>query len=168
MAWVHRFHLGDRPAAGSGSLDVERGSSILSRLIGAILRFPRAGQDQPVEVRITAERGTDHWHRRIGGRSLDSSQRRTGDIVTEYAGPTELRMRLDVTADGIALTPLGGSLRIGPFRIPLPEALAPHTCATATATASDGFEVTARIWVPSIGLLVAYRGRVHEEGAADG
>jgi hypothetical protein len=168
MAWVHRFHLGDRPVAAAGSLDVERGSSIPSRLIGAILRFPRAGRGQPVEVTITSERGTEHWHRRIGGRSLDSSQRRSGGVVTEYAGATELRMRLSVTADGIALAPLSGALRIGPLRIPLPDALAPHTSATATATTNDGFEVEARIWVPSIGLLIAYRGHVYPEGAAGG
>jgi hypothetical protein len=167
MNWLHRFHLGARPVVGVGRLDVVRGSSLISRCLGTLLRLPQQGASQPLRVRIEEHGGVETWHRLIGGRHLDSRQHRDGDLIVESAGPAELRMRLHVTDDRITVTPIGGALRIGRLRRPLPDALAPHTAATATATA-DGFEVDARIWIPLIGLLIAYRGCVHEEGAGDG
>ncbi len=165
--WLHRFHLGDRPVAAVGWLDVERGSSLVNRCLGALLRLPRAGAHQQLQVRIADTDGLERWHRRIGGRRLDSRQRRVGNVLVEYAGPVELRMRMEVTDDRLTLTPLGGALRIGRMKIPLPTVVAPHTAAVATST-DDGFEVEVRIWVPLVGLLIAYRGHVCEEVAVDG
>lgn len=167
MSWLHRFHFGDRPVAAVGWLDVERGSSPVNRCLGVLLRLPRAGVHQQLWVRIDNVGGLERWQRRIGGRRLDSRQHRVGDVLIEYAGPAELRMRMDVTNDRVTLTPLGAALRIGCLRIPLPDAVAPHTAAVATGTA-HGFEVNVRIWVPLTGLLIAYCGHVCAEGGADG
>ncbi len=167
MTWLHRFHLGDRPVTAVGWLDVDRGSSPVNRCLGALLRLPRAGAHQPLWVHIANAGGLDRWQRRIGGRRLDSRQRRVGDILMEYAGPVELRMRMDVTDHDLTLTPIGAALRIGRLRIALPDAVAPHTAAVATGTV-NGFEVDVRIWLPLTGLLIAYRGYVLAEGGADG
>jgi len=170
-AWIIRFHLGDRPVTATGTLNVQRGASWPARMLAAALRLPVTGTEVPLRVRIErSPTGGELWARDIGGRRLDSTQRRSGDVVTELAGPVEIRMRLTVRLDHLELTPIGGALRIGPVRIPLPRALAPHTSAVATAGAGDrpSFEVDARIWVPSVGLLLAYRGHVHEEEAGDG
>jgi hypothetical protein len=165
--WLHRFHLGDRPVVAVGWLDVERGSSPVNRCLGALLRLPRAGAHQHLRVRIDSTGGLERWQRRIGGRRLDSRQRRVGDVLIEYAGPAELRMRMEVTDDRITLTPIGGALRIGRLRIPLPDFIAPHAAAVATGT-GQGIDLDVRIWVPLIGLLIAYRGHVCAEGAEDG
>lgn len=152
---------------GVGSLTVERGSSLRSRCLAGLLRLPRAGPAQPLRVRIDQHGSGERWRRRIGGRRLDSRQRRDGDVLVESVGPVELRMRMRVAPDRIMLTPIGAALRVGRLRIPLPAPLAPRTTATATATAA-GFELDARISIPWLGLLIAYRGTVREEGADDG
>ncbi|SHN46613.1 DUF4166 domain-containing protein [Cryptosporangium aurantiacum] len=169
--WIMRFHLGDRPVTATGTLDVHRGARWPARVLAAALRLPATGTEVPLRVRIErSPTGGELWARDIGGRRLDSTQRRSGDVVTEIVGPVEIRMRLTVRLDHLEFTPIGGTLRIGPVRIPLPRALAPHTSAVATVGPTDRstFEVDARIWVPSVGLLLAYRGHVHEEEAGDG
>ena len=167
VIWLHRFHLGERPVVGVGRLDVVRGSSLLSRCLGRLLRLPRQGAGQPLRVWIEENDGIETWHRLIGGRHLDSRQRRDGDLLVESTGLAELRMQMQVTDDTITIGPVSGALRVGRLRSPLPDALAPHTAATATATA-DGFALAVRIWIPLIGLLIAYSGCVYEEGHGDG
>jgi Domain of unknown function (DUF4166) len=167
VSWLHRFHFGDRPVAALGWLDVERGSSPVNRRLGALLRLPRAGEHQRLRVRIDSASGLERWQRRIGDRRLDSRQRRVGDVLIEYAGPAELRMRMDVTDERITLTPIDAALRIGRLRLPLPDVIAPHTAAVATGT-GHGFEIDVRIWVPWFGLLIAYHGHVWAEGVVDG
>ena len=167
MIWLHRFHLGERPVVGVGRLDVVRGSSLISRCLGMLLRLPRTGTGLPLRVSIEEDHGIETWHRSIGGRHLDSRLRREGDLLIESAGLVELRMRMQVTDDSITIMPVSGAIRVGRLRSPLPDPLAPHAAATATATA-DGFELAVRIWIPSVGPLIAYRGYVYEEGSSDG
>jgi hypothetical protein len=168
MTWLRQFHLGERPVTGAGTLSVERGRSMVSRVIGAALRLPRAGTAQALHVRIERCEYGDAWHRVIGGRRLDSRQRRSGDVITERAGLVELRLRLTASDDELTLTPLSAALRLGALRVPLPALLAPHTEATATATGPLSFRIDTRVWIPSAGLLIAYRGDVWAEGASDG
>jgi hypothetical protein len=167
MNGLHRFHFGERPVTAVGWLDVERGRSPMNRCLGAVLRLPRAGTHQQSRVRISNAGGLERWQRRIGGRRLNSRQHRVGDVLVEYAGPVELRMRITVSDNRVTFAPIGAALRISRLRIALPDAVAPHTAAVATS-AADGFHVEVRIWIPLIGLLIAYSGHIRVEEDVDG
>jgi hypothetical protein len=170
-SWIREFHLGGRPVAATGTLDVRRGTSWPGRAIATALRFPGAGTGVPLTVRIEPiGPGTVRWLRSIGGARLDSTQRLDGDVVTEWAGLAEIRMRLTIRPGRLELIPIGGALRLGRLRIPLPRVLAAHSAAVVTPGQGDRpyFEVDARIWASWAGLLLGYRGRVYPTGGADG
>lgn len=156
---VRAVHSGDAVATFAGRCDVERGSSFLSRLIGAIAGLPAAGRDLPLRVRI--ERGPAHerWTREFAGRPMRSRLAARDGILTERLGPGTFRFALDPLADGLRWRLVG--VRI--LGIPMP--LAWFAGVEASETAEGGtyrFDVRARL--PLAGPLVRYRGVLARDG----
>lgn len=140
-----------------GRCAVERGKSLPARLIASVFRFPRAGSDVPVRVRIDAQGNRETWTRTFGESSFSSGHAagtgRSRGLMCERFGPFNF---------GMALAVDGGQLHYETKRwtclgIPLPMAIGPQS--KARETVADGrFRFDVEIGHPWFGPIVSYRG----------
>jgi uncharacterized protein DUF4166/saccharopine dehydrogenase-like protein len=145
------------PQRWEGMAAVERGSSIVVRLLAALFGFPRAAEAVPIAVDIGQHDGTEHWRRSFGGRDfsshLSAGRGRYERLIVERFGPF---------AFGIALVLDGSTLRYVVRRwsvcgVPLPSAWAPGGVTREFDDAGRfGFDVEIRHRI--IGLIVRYKG----------
>ena len=140
-----------------GIATVTRGTSPLARLAGALVGFPRAGENVPVRVDFKVEDGRERWTRTFAGRSFHSTQEqgrgRFEWLVCERFGPLCIGMAL--VLDGARLRLI--VRRWSVFGIALPLWLAPR--GDAYEYAEDGrFHFHVEIAHPLTGLIVGYRG----------
>jgi hypothetical protein len=146
---IHDFHA-DAGAAGEGR--VERGRNPFARLIGAVMRFPPAG-DYPLHVSFAAKRGRERWTRDFGGRVFSSELTGKNGLAVERFGPIRFGFALVPTAAGLAMhlrrwTVLG---------IPLPLFLAPRIAAFERQE-GDRFHFDVAVALPLVGEVVHYSG----------
>lgn len=84
-----------------GFATVERGRSVVARILCALASLPRSGTAAPVVMSIVAEPSHEEWTRRFGdSRAMKSvlSQCR-GDLI-ERLGPAKLMFHLEPVAGG--------------------------------------------------------------------
>ncbi len=142
-----------------GRADVERGTSILCRIIAALAGLPPTGAEQPLAVTFTPENGSEIWHRAFG-QAVFRTRQVAGDNgnIQETAGPlrlvlARLTMKPSVTADGLSLDLVG----LHVLGIPTPRFAVPVIVTREYDV--DGcyrFEVEAQI--KGFGRLVRYAG----------
>ena len=163
---VRDMHSTFAPARIAGAFRVQTGGGRIARLLVWLFRLPRAGDEVPVELVVTAGERAQLWRRRFGQRRFQSTQReRSGGLLAECFGPLELRLRPRVERGALLLDPAGAGLLLGPLYVPLPRALAPRV--TATEAAQDGtgrIRVAVAVALPLAGLLISYEGDVAREG----
>lgn len=152
---------GDRRVAGRA--EVERGTGWMARLIAAVIDFPAAGRDVPVEVTFRIRNGVETWRRRFAGRAFSSTQQagrgRSDGLLEERFGPVRVGLALVLDGDRLRLVVRRWSL----LGLPMPLALAPS--GEAWETAADGrFRFHVEIRHPWTGLIVRYRGWLAPEG----
>lgn len=152
---------GDRRVAGRA--EVERGTALPARLVAALIGFPEAGRDVPVEVTFQVRDGVETWRRRFSGRSFFSTQQagcgRSDGLLEERFGPIRVGLALVLEGDRLRLMVRRWSL----LGLPMPLALAPG--GEAWETAADGrFRFHVEIRHPWTGLIVRYRGWLVAEG----
>jgi hypothetical protein len=70
---VQLLHEGRAELIASGRCDVERGSSLLSRLLAALTALPAEGRDVPVTVVIRADAERETWTRAFRGQRMCST-----------------------------------------------------------------------------------------------
>ncbi|HTV67645.1 MAG TPA: DUF4166 domain-containing protein [Rhizobiaceae bacterium] len=164
-AW-HRLadvHDQDRFA---GEASVERGSSFLSRLAGALFRFPAATERTSVEVIKEKTRAGETWTRRFGESAFVSHlSRRASDgpgILRERFGPLLFIMRLRVR-DSRVEWPVERWRFLG---LPMPAALRPNSETSEFIDGEGRFNFDVAISVPLAGKIVRYRGWL--EPSSDG
>lgn len=141
----------------SGTAQVRRGTGLVSRLVAAVIGFPKAGADVPVTVTLMPEQGIERWTRDFGGRRFTSWQRRgTGRndaLLVERFGVIEVALALVVEGERLMLVPRRWSC----LGVPLPKALLPR--GNTFETEVDGrFVFNVEIAAPGVGLIVNYRG----------
>ncbi len=161
---VQALHDVREKSTWSGRAGVERGSSIICRLIAAVTGLPPTGADQPLTVTFTPENGTEVWHRAFGKSAFRTVQSAVGQgedntgVIEEAAGPAglplvRLQLKTCVSADGLSLDLIG--VRV--IGLPLPRILVPSV--VTREYERDGryrFEVEAEI--NGLGRLVRYAG----------
>jgi hypothetical protein len=152
---------GDKRVAGRA--EVERGTGSLARLAAALIGFPAAGRDVPVEVTFRIRDGVETWRRRFAGRAFSSIQQagrgRSEGLLEERFGPVRVGLALVLDGDRLRLVVRRWSL----LGLPMPLALAPG--GEAWETAADGrFRFHVEIRHPWTGLIVRYRGWLAPEG----
>jgi hypothetical protein len=140
-----------------GVATVERGTGLLSRLLGVLFGFPRAGTDIPVNVDFTVQHEAEIWRRDFAGRAFSSRQfegaGRWSGLLAERFGPFTVGLALVVDHDTLRLV----VRRFGVFSLPLPLALAPH--GKFHESARDGrFHFYVEMRHRFTGLIVRYRG----------
>jgi Domain of unknown function (DUF4166) len=164
--WLHRFHTGTVSATAAGLLDVDPGKSGPIRVLGRLLRLPPPATGQTTRLRIVrqVEGASIHerWIRTFGSASLATRQLRTGEQISERAGPVECRMRCRATASDIWYIPAGAAVILGRLSVRLPGLIAPQACAHAWSSGDSAFGVEVSVRVPLIGVLMSYRGHFTE------
>jgi hypothetical protein len=149
---VRAMHEVFRDGGASGRADVRRGESLVSRLAGAILGFPPAGEHD-LHVSFREHAGCETWTRDFSGRRFSSRLSARRGRLEERFGPLSFAFDLPCSADGLGMRIV--SWRLGPLRIPL--ALAPRS--DAREWEADGcFQFDVPIVLPLAGLVVHYRG----------
>jgi hypothetical protein len=142
-------------ATGVGS--VERGKGLLARLTAAIVGFPPADDDVPVEVAFRLKDGRELWQRNFAGRRFASTQEegqgRNARLMCERFGVFNFAMALVAEGERMRLVMRRWSL----LGLPMPLALAPRI--DAYEYVEDGrFRFHVGISHPLTGLIVRYRG----------
>jgi uncharacterized protein DUF4166 len=150
-----------------GRASIERGRSLLARLLCAVVGFPKTGSDIPVRVRFDASpkgnmfKGempiSETWSRKFGGDVFSSRQfagsGRSAHLLCERFGGLTFAMALVVAGGHLSLVLRGWSL----FGLALPLWLGPRS--QACESAEDGrFNFHVRISHPLTGLIVRYQG----------
>lgn len=157
---LQQFHGAKGPVLWSGQADVTRGTGVLSRLIGWVIRFPRSGQAVPVTVSIDRTRsaqGTpvEIWTRTFAGKSMTSVLSSLGGgQVSERFAPFTFGLTLEQDAEGIEM-PLS-HWRIGKLR--LPRFFAPRSETKEYVDDAGRFQFDVKLSAPLVGSLVHYRG----------
>jgi hypothetical protein len=155
--------LHDGAARARGRAQVERGTGLLARLAAAIMGFPKAGNDVPVEVAFGRRGGRETWRRTFAGKSFSSVQfegrGRSEGLLCERFGPLTFALAMAIE---------GGRLRLMARRwsvlgMPLPLFLAP-TGETYEHVEDGRFRFHVEIGFPWTGLIVRYRGWLVPEG----
>ena len=154
---VQALHAPGAARCWQGRALVQRGSGLLSRLLGVVFGFPAAGEQVPVSVAFAPEAGGERWTRTFAGRRFSSLQ-------TEGRGRNEALLveRFGAVSVALAVVVEGGRLQLVPRRwsllgIPLPRALLPGDDSFEYEV--DGrFVFDVEIGAPLVGRIVHYRG----------
>lgn len=141
----------------SGVARILRGRNFVARVIAAVIGFPPEGENVPVAVHFSPERGGERWTRTFGNSTFNSHQS-IGNGRDEYL----LVERFGFVAVSLALVVEDQRLLFIPRRwsiggIPMPAFLMPT--GQSFEFEKDGkfyFDVT--IGIPLIGLIAAYQG----------
>jgi hypothetical protein len=155
---VRELHDVDGISVWSGRADVERGRSMLSRMVATLFGLPPAGRDQALQVTFTPDGGTELWERRFGEAVFRSLQYERRGLLNERVGPSTFVFALETSQQGMALK-LKGVRFLG---MPLPGFLAPSVRTFESET--DGryrFEVEASL--PLLGRVVRYEGWLEQD-----
>jgi Domain of unknown function (DUF4166)/Saccharopine dehydrogenase NADP binding domain len=140
-----------------GRASVERGRSLLVRLVSAFVGFPKTGSDIPVRVRFDASRGVETWTRKFGGDVFSSHQflgrGRAAHLLCERFGPLTFAMALVVAGERLSLVLRRWSI----FGVPLPMWLCPRSVSYESAEGGR-FNFHVRISHPLTGPTIRYDG----------
>jgi NAD(P)-dependent dehydrogenase (short-subunit alcohol dehydrogenase family) len=135
-----------------GEAEVERGSSLLAKLVCNIMRFPPAGKHK-LAVYFTEENGVETWTRDFGGHRFSSRLSEANGQLVERFGPMRFYFDLPATNQGLTMV----MRRWSAFYIAMPLWLGPKSEAREWAEGQD-FWLDVPIDLPLIGRLIHYRG----------
>jgi len=146
-----------RELTATGVASVARGTGLLARLAAAIVGFPPAGDDIPVQVTFQLKDGRELWQRSFAGQRFASTQEegkgRSARLLCERFGALSFVMALVIEGERMRLVMRRWSL----FGLSLPLVLAPRI--DAYEYVEDGrFRFHVEISHPLTGLIVRYRG----------
>jgi hypothetical protein len=140
-----------------GMASVERGTGLLSRLIGGIIGFPPITDAVEVEVTKTVTAAGETWTRRFGDRSFVSHlSHRVAEhgILRERFGPMSFSIKLTLNGERV-LWPVE---RWRYFGIPMPRALRPKSDTVESIDEQGRFRFHVDISLPVVGFVVRYQG----------
>jgi hypothetical protein len=156
---VRAAHQVYGPRRWAGRASVTRGGSALSRLIGALFRFPQATDDISVQVTMTPMNEGEVWERRFGEQVFRSELHRNDADMTERFGPFTFTLGLHVREGQLHFPVRSG--RLGPLRLPkwlLPQSIAHEY------EADGKFHFDVALKAPLTGaLIVHYKGSLTRE-----
>jgi Domain of unknown function (DUF4166)/Saccharopine dehydrogenase NADP binding domain len=149
---VRAIHNIQGSASAYGEAEVKRGSSIIARLVCAIMRFPPAGNHQ-LSVQFDEKNGVERWTRDFGGHRFSSKLTEANGRLVECFGPMRFHFDLPTNDQGLNMVMRRWSI----FHIPMPLWLAPRSEAREWGEGED-FRFDVPIDLPIIGRVVYYQG----------
>ncbi len=152
---VQALHQPVGPALWSGTARITRGTGLLPRLIATIFRFPNAGEDVPLMVRITPHDGGEVWDRTFAGQTFTSHLAQSAEGFTERFGAMTFDLDLQVI-DGVLHFPVRSGRFMG---LPIPRFALPDSIASETVDDDGRFRFDVRLEAPlRQGAIVHYTG----------
>jgi hypothetical protein len=141
----------------AGRAAIDRGKGWIARLLAALYRFPAAGADVPVEVRLERRGDGELWRRSFAGRHFSSwqaeGQGRSRHLVEERFGPVTVGLALMLGDGRLDYVVRRWSL----LGIPMPRFMSPGGT-TFEYVEQGRFHFHVEIAHPWFGLIVRYRG----------
>ena len=150
---VRELHDLEGTSVWKGRAEVQRGRSLVSRLVGALSSLPPAGDDHALHVTFSALGERELWERQFGTSLFRSVQYERNGLLCERVAVTTFVFATFASPQGLALE-IEGFRVLG---VPLPRFL--HPTVRTFESERDGryrFEVEAHL--PLFGLLVRYAG----------
>ena len=142
-----------------GVARVRRGRGLVARAIAAVIGFPPEGENVPVTVQFSPERGGERWTRTFGGATFSSQQSigtgRDQYLLVERFGFVAVSLALVVEDQRLFLVPRRWSIA----GIPMPAFLMP-TGQSFEFEQDGNFHFDVTIAIPFIGLIAAYQGKL--------
>jgi hypothetical protein len=159
---VAALHLDAGCTRARGVLTVTRGPTAPARLLGWLLRLPRAGTAVPVVLEVSRHGGEERWWRRFDEDVLVHSRQSAGPdgCLRERYGPVELALELRAVDGALRVTGRSAALRLGPLRWTVPALVAPHVDASVASSGGAAVVVQVRIALRLTGPLLAYQGEM--------
>jgi hypothetical protein len=164
---IRDFHQTGASLTASGDFRVMRGTNPIARLLAALAMLPPEEESVRLRLVVTSIGNGEIWAREFGTWRMASAQREAAPrTLGERFGMMELYFRLEADNGVLRYVDSGAALNIGPIRIRLPGALAPHGAGSETVSQDGkGIEAKIRMSLPLVGLLIAYEGVIHVEAA---
>lgn len=159
---IRRLHRGEN-AVGNGR--VLGGETPFMRFLARLLGFPRPAESARISLRVEPEGRGEIWRRRFDGRGLATRVHLRRGLFCESCRGVELSFALRAAAEGLRYEQRAAALAAGPFRLPLPAALAPRIEAhdePGPVPSTVDFTVELTLWGRR---LVGYAGTVTLEEA---
>ncbi len=141
-----------------GRLDVVRGDTWPSRMLAAVLRLPRAGNQIPVRLAVHRDRKRERWKREFGDCVVQSYQQAAGSHLRETFRCMSFGFDLQVINGGLKIT----SREFRLLGIRIPDWLAPSIVAQEAAN-GDGWLVDVQISWRAAGCILCYSGTMVAE-----
>lgn len=161
---VQRFHTGEKMIRGQGSFAIQRGKSLLGRLMAGPMPLPNSGPAVPVGLTIQPNGSTETWKRNFDGRPFVTHQHiRQDGLLAERADFVELWFSLNVDQEGaLNYQHLKTNLCLGPLRIPVPKWIAPQISAKEWAIpGSTEMCADIRVTTPGGEIIIHYNGALN-------
>ena len=144
-----------------GRLRVQRGSGLCARLLGRLLRLPRANESAETRLIVTSRPDGEEWRRTFDGRRFDTRQFEAADgVLAERVGVLEFRFRLEASTGSLVFRQVAATLVLGSLRLRLPDRWAPWIEAREDSAGARRMGVHVRVTLPLVGRLLAYDGTV--------
>lgn len=157
-AQIRDMHDIDTSAIAEGMSSIEHGKNPLGNFVCTILRFPKAANNVPVEVKFDVSGKTEQWTRNFNGHSFQSRLRkgrgRSERLFTERFGIISFAMALVLRDNRLNLVLRRWSV----LGIPLPMWLCVRSESYEFVDEQGRFNFNVRISHPLTGLIVHYRG----------
>ena len=155
---IQQLHAVSHARRWTGRASIVRGTSLLSRLAGAIAGFPPAGNDVPVTVSMTRDGEAETWQRTFGTHTFRSQL-----SAASPPGSGRMRERFGLLSFTIALGardtqlayPVTSARMLG---VPLPGFLRPRSSTRETVDAKGRPCFDVRIDLPIGGHIATYTG----------
>ncbi|HEY4090291.1 MAG TPA: DUF4166 domain-containing protein [Luteibacter sp.] len=143
-----------------GSAEVRHGGGLIARVIRAVIGFPKAGRNVPLTVHFSPEDGGERWTRTFDGKDFSSHQSagtgRDEHLLVERFGLVSFALALVVEENRLLLMPRRWSL----LGIPMPGFMLPKGISFEHEEGGR-FCFDVEISAPGVGLIVAYKGKLH-------
>lgn len=151
---LQRLHSGSGVEV-SGALRVRWSTKSLLRVPLLALLLPRPAVAAPCRVSMQAQRGSEQWHRTIGGRRLSSRMScAESGVIVERLGPLKLHLQTWVTRAG-HLRQASRSVSLFGVRLGVM-----HVFALERAIGERDFAIDVRIVLRGVGDVLRYGGKL--------
>lgn len=146
-----------------GRFRVTHGKSYLARRLICWSQLPRDDKNAQVVLRIRDDGNAQRWERRFGADAFTTVQWTTSGCLVERFDCWELRFTLRVIDRTLVYEQCGARLCVGPIRMPVPLACAPHVQAREEGDGPNRVNINVTVMLPFFGLLIAYDGYLDVE-----
>jgi hypothetical protein len=151
-----------------GRMRVVRGTGVLARVVGRMLRLPPPSTGADLRLTIVSANGVERWTRTFDGLDVITEQRETAfGVIAERFGRLEFDFRVEPENGAQRYRQVAARLLLfGGVHVTLPLVFAPRIEGLERTNRPGSYSVQVRVTWPPAGLILQYDGDVHIEDHA--